>query len=187
MKSKQIPGGLILWLIAVVLVGLAVVMRPDRTELTQNQHQLATVKRTYQQEKATLQRNTPLKDHFDLPQAQATANQRLTEAFSTGLGAIHSDTDWHAHQGLLKANLGADLADVVYHHAYSTESKKYVIEKNQQTLVAFEDVDNKHNAIVKVVVEYAMVGGGNATYLYMLHYDLTTQQVKKYNEQALTE
>lgn len=187
MRNHKIPGGLVLWLVALILVVFAVVMRPSRQELSQNQHQLTTIKRTYQAEKTTLKENTPLKDNFDLPKAQAEATQRLSQAFSTGLGGIHSDDDWKDQQALLKDNLGTNLTDVVYHHAYSTESKKYVIDKNNQTLVAFEDVDNKHDAIIKVVVQYAMVGGGDATYLYTLHYDLTNQQVKRYNEQALTE
>lgn len=182
-KSK-IPVGFILWGCALLLGVIAIANRPQKAKLIQAQEQVVKLSKDYQEQKKEYLANTPLKDNFDLVKAQSEASESLSIAFKTGLGEIHNNDDWKAQKGHISSALGNKLTDALYHHAYNAESKKYVIDKNTQTLVAFRDIANRHNAIINVIVKYDLVGGESASYLYRINYDLVNHQVLRYAEES---
>lgn len=161
MQNKtKISVGFILWVCALLLGAITVFNRPQKVKLIQAQKQVSKLKKDYQEQKKIYLANTPLKDSFNLVEAQSKASETLSNTFKESLGEIHNDDEWKTRKEHITAVLGDKLTDTLYHHAYNTESKKYVIDKNTQTVVAFGDVTNRYNTVINVITKYDLIGGG---------------------------
>lgn len=173
---KKIP---VLWWLMIASCLTAFLLFPSKRELNQNKDELATVKNELKAKKEVAKQDFPISDDFDLIKSETDAQKRLTEAFSVVYGGLHSKEDLEQHKTMIKKYLGKKLAQEALLDSYNQDD--FFLEKNIETRVGIENVTNKKECNILVIVTYQMKNGGN-TYskIYELKYDLTDQSVLSY-------
>ena len=71
-------------------------------------------------------------------------------------------------------------------HGYNTESKKWVVNRNDSTIVGFDDITNKSDSVLYVTTTYEQgTTNQKIKYMYKIHYDLENYKVLSYKELSL--
>lgn len=169
----------ILWWLVIASCLTAFLLFPSKRGLDYSKDELVAVKNELKAKKAVAKQDFPISGDFDLIKAETDAQKRLTEAFSVVYGGLHSKEDLEQHKTMIKKYLGKKLAQEALLDSYNQDD--FFLEKNIETRVGIENVTNKKECNILVIVTYQMKNGGN-TYskIYELKYDLTDQSVLSY-------
>ena len=178
MKKNEI----VLWAVVILFAVLVVVSIPDTTKLkTVN----AQIRQTQLKKKAVATQaamNSPYSNEFDLKSAETT----LKGAIAKELGDLHSKKDYQANKKQLQAALGKQLTTELVNLNEDPNTKKWVITKNDATMVAFGNADNINKVPVYVTTEFEQQDGTKKLYLITLNYDLENLSVNSYQIHVIT-
>lgn len=182
MKKNEI----VLWAVAILCAVLAVVNIPNTTKLkTVN----AQIRQTQLKKKAVATQtamNSPYSNEFDLKSAEQHAEATLKSAIAKELGDLHSRKDYQANKKQLQAALGKQLTTELINLNEDPNTKKWVITKNDATMVAFGNADNINKVPVYITTEFEQQDGTKKLYLITLNYDLENLSVNSYQIQVIT-
>ena len=182
MKKNEI----VLWAVAILCAVLAVVNIPNTTKLkTVN----AQIRQTQLKKKAVATQtamNSPYSNEFDLKSAEQHAEATLKSAIAKELGDLHSRKDYQANKKQLQAALGKQLTTELVNLNEDPNTKKWVITKNDATMVAFGNADNINKVPVYITTEFEQQDGTKKLYLITLNYDLENLSVNSYQIQVIT-
>lgn len=182
MKKNEI----VLWAVAILFAVLVVVSIPDTTKLkTVN----AQIRQTQLKKKAVATQaamNSPYSNEFDLKSAEQHAETTLKGAIAKELGDLHSKKDYQANKKQLQAALGKQLTTELVNLNEDPNTKKWVITKNDATMVAFGNADNINKVLVYVTTEFEQQDGTKKLYLITLNYDLENLSVNSYQIHVIT-
>ena len=182
MKKNEI----VLWAVAILCAVLVVVSIPDTTKLkTVN----AQIRQTQLKKKAVATQvamNSPYSNEFDLKSAEQHAETTLKGAIAKELGDLHSKKDYQANKKQLQAALGTQLTTELVNLNEDPNTKKWVITKNDATMVAFGNADNINKVPVYVTTEFEQQDGAKKLYLITLNYDLENLSVNSYQIHVIT-
>lgn len=174
MKKNEI----VLWAVAILCAVLVVVSIPDTTKLkTVN----AQIRQTQLKKKAVATQaamNSPYSNEFDLKSAEQHAETTLKGAIAKELGDLHSKKDYQAN----KKQLTTELVNL----NEDPNTKKWVITKNDATMVAFGNADNINKVPVYITTEFEQQDGTKKLYLITLNYDLENLSVNSYQIHVIT-
>lgn len=182
MKKNEI----VLWAVAILCAVLAVVNIPNTTKLkTVN----AQIRQTQLKKKAVATQtamNSPYSNEFDLKSAEQHAEATLKGAIAKELGDLHSRKDYQANKKQLQAALGKQLTTELINLNEDPNTKKWVITKNDATMVTFGNADNINKVPVYITTEFEQQDGTKKLYLITLNYDLENLSVNSYQIQVIT-
>lgn len=182
MKKNEI----VLWAVAILCAVLAVVNIPNTTKLkTVN----AQIRQTQLKKKAVATQtamNSPYSNEFDLKSAEQHAEATLKSAIAKELGDLHSRKDYQANKKQLQAALGKQLTTELINLNEDPNTKKWIITKNDATMVAFGNADNINKVPVYITTEFEQQDGTKKLYLITLNYDLENLSVNSYQIQVIT-
>lgn len=182
MKKNEI----VLWAVAILCAVLAVVNIPNTTKLkTVN----AQIRQTQLKKKAVATQtamNSPYSNEFDLKSAEQHSEATLKGAIAKELGDLHSRKDYQANKKQLQAALGKQLTTELINLNEDPNTKKWVITKNDATMVALGNADNINKVPVYITTEFEQQDGTKKLYLITLNYDLENLSVNSYQIQVIT-
>lgn len=182
MKKNEI----VLWAVAILCAILVVVSIPDTTKLkTVN----AQIRQTQLKKKAVATQtamNSPYSNEFDLKSAEQHAETTLKGAIAKELGDLHSKKDYQANKKQLQAALGKQLTTELVNLNEDPNTKKWVITKNDATMVAFGNADNINKVPAYITTEFEQQDGTKKLYLITLNYDLENLSVNSYQIHVIT-
>mgnify|MGYP000917085821 FL=1 len=182
MKKNEI----VLWAVAILCAVLAVVNIPNTAKLkTVN----AQIRQTQLKKKAVATQTamkSPYSNEFDLKSAEQHAEATLKGAIAKELGDLHSRKDYQANKKQLQAALGKQLTTELVNLNEDPNTKKWVITKNDATMVAFGNADNINKVPVYITTEFEQQDGTKKLYLITLNYDLENLSVNSYQIQVIT-
>lgn len=182
MKKNEI----VLWAVAILCAVLAVVNIPNTTKLkTVN----AQIRQTQLKKKAVATQtamNSPYSNEFDLKSAEQHSEATLKGAIAKELGDLHSRKDYQANKKQLQAALGKQLTTELINLNEDPNTKKWVITKNDATMVVFGNADNINKVPVYITTEFEQQDGTKKLYLITLNYDLENLSVNSYQIQVIT-
>lgn len=182
MKKNEI----VLWAVAILCAVLAVVNIPNTTKLkTVN----AQIWQTQLKKKAVATQtamNSPYSNEFDLKSAEQHAEPTLKGAIAKELGDLHSRKNYQANKKQLQAALGKQLTTELINLNEDPNTKKWVITKNDATMVVFGNADNINKVPVYITTEFEQQDGTKKLYLITLNYDLENLSVNSYQIHVIT-
>lgn len=184
MNNKQF--NYVLLSLTILFIAISVIVKPNYTYKNKLKNEIKITNQKIKEQKHQVALTSPLKNNFDLQNAKQKANDNLYQSFTTLLGGIHDDTAYNAAKSNLQKTLGKDLENVLFMRGKNTESKKWVINKNDSTVVGFSNVSNKYDSIIYVVTTFEQgTDNQKIKYMYKLHYNLVNQKVLSYSEKNL--
>ena len=179
-------AGLFLWSLVAVLVLIVIAFKPDNSEVMDLKNQIVKLNSEIEYKKDQAELESPLKNNFNPEKSKQETTNKLTFAFAQLLGGIHDNSSYEKQKKELQNILGTDLENIVYMHGYNTESKKWVVNKNDSTIVGFDDITNKSDSVLYVTTTYEQgTTNQKIKYMYKIHYDLENYKVLSYKELSL--
>lgn len=179
-------AGLFLWSLVAVLALIVIAFKPDNSKVIDLKNQIVKINSEIEYKKDQTELESPLKNNFNLEKSKRETTNKLTFAFTQLLGGIHDNSSYEKQKKELQNILGTDLENVVYMHGYNTESKKWVVNKNDSTIVGFDDITNKSDSVLYITTTYEQgTTNQKIKYMYKIHYDLENYKVLSYKELSL--